>query len=69
MLFKKNMEPSCSYCTHGVKLTQDSIACLKNGIVSTYDMCSSFRYDPLKRVPSRPIQIDRDKYSQEDFSL
>lgn len=69
MLFNKNMEPCCIYCSYGVRLNENNIACLKHGIVNVSDMCPKFNYDPLKRVPGRPRKISMGKYTEVDFSL
>jgi hypothetical protein len=31
--------------------------------------CLKFRYDPCKRIPSKPKALDFAKYDQEDYSL
>ena len=69
MLFTKKMEPSCSYCQRGKAVTPETVLCKKKGVVSMDGACSGFRYDPLKRVPPRPITPDFSKLSEEDFSL
>lgn len=69
MLFRKKIEPSCSYCTHAAKLADGQILCSKKGIVSCDGKCMSFRYDPVKRIPPKPKALDFSKYNQEDFSL
>lgn len=69
MLFKKDIEPSCIYCSHGVRLTTDKIGCIKHGVVCTADMCSKFSYDPLKRIPPRPKKLNSFKFTDEDFIL
>ena len=69
MLFRKKIERSCSYCAHGVKLDEEQVLCIKKGVMEAGDSCSSFRYDPLKRVPPRPITPDFSRLKEEDFSL
>ena len=69
MLFKKDIEPSCSYCKNGVKISQTQVACLRRGVVSAAGQCKKFSYDPLKREPEPPSQLDASKFSLEDFSL
>ena len=61
-LFRKNMDPSCAYCTHGQQVN-------KRGIVPIEHHCRAFRYDPLKRVPPRPAVLDTEKLNEADFSL
>jgi hypothetical protein len=31
--------------------------------------CRKFRYDPCKRIPSKPKALDFRKYDEHDFSL
>ena len=69
MLFRKKMEPRCAYCTTGRTISEDQVACIKKGIVAPEDHCASFSYDPLRRVPPRPVKLDTEKLKQEDFSL
>ena len=68
-LFRKNMDPSCAYCTHGQQVNEREVACVKRGIVPIELHCRAFRYDPLKRVPPRPAQLSTDGLKEEDFSL
>lgn len=69
MLFTKKIEPSCSYCKRGKAVTAETVLCKKKGVVSIDDACSGFCYDPLKRVPPRPMTPDFSKFKEEDFSL
>lgn len=69
MLFRKKIEKSCNYCTHGTKLNDDSILCSKYGIKMDTNGCMFFKYDPCKRIPVRAKAMDFSKYDQEDFSL
>ena len=68
-LFRKNIEPRCAYCVKGSPLSETEVACVKCGIVSAENHCGAFRYDPLKRVPPRPVKLENQKLKQEDFSL
>ena len=65
-LFRKNMDPSCAYCTHGQQVNEREVACVKRGIVPIEHHCRAFRYDPLKRVPA---VLDTEKLNEADFSL
>lgn len=67
-LFRKNIEPRCAYCAKGSQISDTEVACVKRGIVAAEDHCGAFRYDPLKRVPPRPVKLEP-KLKQEDFSL
>ena len=69
MLFRKKMERSCHYCRYGTKMDEDMMLCAKKGIVPHCDNCRKFRYDPFKRVPSKPKALDFSKYEEDDFSL
>lgn len=69
MLFNKDIEACCSYCTHGNRINETDVACIKRGIVSSGGSCGKFRYDPLKRAPAKPVSLDTDKYSQKDFEI
>jgi hypothetical protein len=69
MLFQKDIEPRCAYCTRGTQLDEEKILCLKRGIVSCGDSCRAFRYDPLKRVPPPPAALDLSRIKDEDFVL
>ena len=69
MLFQKNIEPRCAYCKRGALLADDRVMCMKKGIVSTANSCRKFRYDPLKRVPPKPVKADFSALKDEDFTL
>lgn len=69
MLFEKDMDPRCAYCRRGTSLGEDQVMCIKKGIVPAGGSCRAFRYDPLKRVPPRPLRPDFSKLRDEDFTL
>jgi len=69
MLFRKKIEPSCSYCTRAAKLADGQLLCCKKGVVPSDGKCAGFRYDPIKRIPLKAKAPDFSKYDQEDFSL
>ena len=69
MLFRKNIEPRCAYCQKGTPTSEREVACVKRGIVPIEGSCRAFRYDPLKRVPPRPVKLDTEELQQEDFKL
>ena len=58
MLFRKDIDPRCAYCARGSHISDDKVACVKRGIVLPEDRCSAFKYDPLKRVPPRPMKLE-----------
>ena len=67
-LFDKTLPKKCEYCLLAQPIGNDGeMVCKKRGIVDASDYCRSYKYDPLKRVPSRPIISDQ--YSPEDFKL
>ncbi len=68
-LFRKNIEPRCAYCDKGSQINDTEVACVKKGIVAAEHHCGAFRYDPLKRVPPRPVKLETQRLKQEDFSL
>ena len=69
MLFRKNIEPCCSYCLNGSWLDDESVMCVKKGVVKSWGRCRRFEYDPLKRVPEAPSKPATDALSEEDFRL
>ena len=69
MLFEKDMDPRCAYCQRGTPLEDGRVMCVKKGIVSASGACRRFRYDPLKRVPPRPVAPDFSRLKEEDFQL
>lgn len=69
MLFDKNIEPRCFYCQWGTSLDSEQIMCVKKGIVAPTGSCRRFRYDPLKRMPPKPLAAIFDHFKDEDFSL
>ena len=69
MLFRKKIEPRCAYCARGTQISEEDVACVKKGIVPAEHHCGSFRYDPLKRVPPRPVKLESSEWKPEDFTL
>lgn len=69
MLFRKNIEPRCAYCTYAAPAEEGTVICRKKGIRMETDKCRKFKYDPLKRVPPRPVNLDFTKYDERDYSL
>lgn len=69
MLFRKKMERACAYCSRAVKIDEDTMVCVKKGVVSADGACRRFRYDPLKRVPE-PAGMDLPMGREDaDYSL
>ena len=69
MLLDTQIEPRCSYCRFSRALGRDEYACIKQGIMHGFGSCSSYRYEPTKRLPPSSVRIDGDKYTKDDFSL
>lgn len=69
MLFKKDIEPSCTYCRYGRPLGNNEIGCIKLGIVSVDGRCKRFAYNPLARKPTMHLPLNKDRYDEKQFSL
>ena len=69
MLFRKDMDPRCAYCQRGQQINEREVACVKRGVVTDTDKCPAFRYDPLRRMPSRPAELNTSRLSPEDFQV
>ena len=69
MLYRDDLEACCAYCRSGHPLGDGEIVCERRGIVRADGSCSRFRYDPLRRVPGRPVVLQSGEHSGEDFSL
>ena len=69
MLFEKKMDPRCAYCQRCAPLDEESVMCIKRGVVPADFHCRAFKYDPLKRVPPRPAAPDIYRLKDEDFVL
>ena len=61
-LFRKNIEPRCAYCARGARIDDGHV-------VADTDKCPAFRYDPLRRMPSRPAELNTSRLSPEDFQV
>ena len=69
MLFRKKIERSCAYCTHGVLLEDGNVLSSKKGLRTIDQKSPRLHYEPSKRIPSKAKVLDFTKYDQEDFSL
>lgn len=69
MLFRKNIDPRCAYCAKGSRINDEQVVCVKRGVVPASDHCGTFSYDPLKRVPPRPMKLDATRLTEDDFKL
>ena len=68
-LFRKDIEPRCAYCNKGNTINEREVVCSRKGVVAMEYHCSGFRYDPLKRVPPRPVKLETSKLTEEDFAI
>ena len=68
-LFRRDIEPRCAYCQKGSVINEREAVCPRKGVVAVEYHCSRFRYDPLKRVPPRPVRLALSGGSDEDFQL
>lgn len=69
MLFSKYIDPCCSYCKKGSRISPTEVMCLRRGIVDSAGFCRKFEYDPLKREPVLPSKLINSEYSPEDFKI
>jgi len=70
VLFRKNIEKSCSYCVHAAKtIGSEIILCSKKGMMPIDEGCKKFKYDPLKRNPVKAKPKDFSQLDDADFSL
>ena len=69
MLFRKDIEPRCIYCAQGSAISDREVACRKRGVTDAAYHCRGFRYDPLRRVPPRPVKLETDRLSAEEFKI
>lgn len=69
VLFKKKIEPCCSWCRSGVKISDTEVACIRRGIVSSAGSCRKFKYDPLKRDPPVTSPLKTGGLTEEDFTI
>ena len=68
LLEKKKYPSVCETCLHG-RLSPDaqSVLCVKKGIVETDGKCRKYSYDPLKRIPKKPLLVQQ--ANPEDFKI
>ncbi|MBQ8029211.1 MAG: hypothetical protein IJ262_07370 [Clostridia bacterium] len=68
LIDEKKYDPKCEYCRFGrVPDDRKSVLCSYKGIMQLDDSCRKFKYDPLKRIPTK-IKIDTD-FSENEFKL
>ena len=67
-LFGNRIQAACIYCELSYPAGSDDLRlCFKKGIVRTDYYCSKFKYDPLMRIPRRPLELEQ--YDEKDFKL
>ena len=69
MLFRKKMAKFCGYCKYAGQAADGQMLCRKKGFVPAESKCWHFKYDPLKRTPSRYQAKDFSQFDAEDVSL
>ncbi len=67
-LCNKKHRPCCAYCVHGSRFSDTQMLCPHKGMVDDIFKCRKFAYDPLKRVPPRPVTLKKD-YTADDFKI
>lgn len=57
---KKKYPKVCESCLHGrLSPDEESVLCIKKGIVAPDDRCRKYSYDPLKRRPQKPLIVEQ----------
>lgn len=69
MLFRNKIPRSCVYCIHSTKLSEDTLLCIRKGVVQAESKCLKFKYDPCKRTPRKAKAQGFDKFTEDDFKL
>lgn len=68
LLNKNAYEAVCRNCRHGrLSPEGDSVLCVKKGITDPDGNCRRYSYDPLKRIPRKPLTVS--SANPEDFDL
>lgn len=68
LLNKNAYESVCRNCRHGrLSPEGDSVLCVKKGITDPDGNCRRYSYDPLKRIPRKPLTVS--SANPEDFDL
>ncbi len=67
-MFRNEIDPRCIYCSRGRPVAQGEIGCVYHGVVKEYYHCKRFQYDPLRRIPKKPVKLSAN-YTDKDFSL
>ena len=68
--FGGRIDPKCEYCAWGSRAADGKrVLCNKRGIMEPLGKCRRFSYDPLKRIPPRPVKLDTAGLREEDFQI
>lgn len=70
LLEKKKYPAACEYCKNG-RLSPDeqTVLCVKKGLVAPDGKCMRYSYDPLKRRPKKPLMVQKADPSEFDLSI
>lgn len=64
----KKYPKKCANCFFGrTPLDKSSVLCERKGVVDPESKCRHYRYDPLKRIPQKPLP--QPVFTAEDFEL
>ncbi len=64
----KKYPKKCANCFYGrTPMDKCSVLCERKGVVDPESKCRHYRYDPLKRVPQKPLP--QPVFTAEDFEL
>lgn len=67
-LFGNHIPPACRTCAQGTLMPDGKkVLCERRGIVAPEGKCRHYFYDPLSRVPKRPLPLRPHK--EEEFAL
>ena len=70
LLEKKKYPAVCETCLHGrLSPDEESVLCVKKGIVEPDGKCRRYSYDPLKRRPKKPLLVERADPSDFDLNI
>jgi len=68
-LFDKSIDKMCLVCRHGTMALEDEVICARYGIVHPTSCCRKFEYDPISRIPPKPVPLNSAGFTKEDFTL
>jgi len=65
---RKEIDRACVNCAFGRHAPEgDLVLCEKKGVKAPDSVCRHFKYDPLNRIPNKPLTLG--DYSPEEFQL